>query len=115
MKKILIKLRNWSAEQEFILRTGLVLLTFVNFALLIFVNSERLAKIAGLNENLVIIAGVPLGVFGVWVVGKTLIVVGWKSKNIQANFERNPIIMEILEKVRRIDEKQDRDSNKPLQ
>jgi len=106
MKKLLIKLRNWSAEQEFTLRTGLALLTFVNFALLIFVNSKRLSEVIGLSEKVIIITGVPLGMLGVWIVGKILIVVGWKSRNIKANVERNPIIMEILEKVRKIEEHQ---------
>jgi len=98
------ELRDWSANQWYLLQVGLTIMTVINFVLLIMVNSKRLSGFLGLDEKIVIIISAPLSILIMWVTGKILVMFGWQKSLTTAQSRQSPVVMEILQKVRNIEE-----------
>jgi len=97
--------RNWVAYQKWTFDTGLFLLTLINFILLVMVNSNKIAQFFNISELSAVILSVPAGFLFIWIFGFICVKTGFKREMKRAEVEQNPLVVETLQIVRRLEKR----------
>ena len=104
-------IRNFLVEQKFRFDVGISFLVFVNFSLLIVTASDHIRKIPIIKDVHVLwllFIGVFCAFFGVWLFGYILDrFVKYYDQMRKVTSERDPVMVEILERVKKIEVKVD--------
>lgn len=99
-----IKIRDWVIEQYYRILISLSLLTIVNFILLVIAVSDKLKVFLPFDTLGIILIMVPTGILLVWLIGYVLDTkIKYMQQFYRTQTNRNPPILEILERIRRIE------------
>jgi len=96
---------HWTATQKYRIDLGFTLMTLLNFGLLILANSEKIQKLFPINTYLLVAMAVPLGLFTIWFLGWAMERFKFRDRQNQMASFNNPVIMEMLDRVKNIEEK----------
>lgn len=108
IKEILIKIRDFTAEQWFRFQIGVGMLSIINLALLAVTASDKLQEFIPFKISEVIVGVVVCALVGTWFIGFTIEQIKFYREQ-QRNLEkRSPIWSSIQQKLDRINEKLDK-------
>jgi uncharacterized membrane protein YdjX (TVP38/TMEM64 family) len=100
------KIRKWLVEQYFRIMISLSFISFLNFILLIIASSDKLKTFLPFDTITILILIVPTTILVTWFIGYVLdIKVKYMQEMMQTQTDRHPPLLEILERVKRIEEK----------
>lgn len=112
IRRIANKIIHWSATQKYRIDLGFTMMTLFNFGLLILANSEKFQKLFPINTYLLVVIAVPFGIFIIWLMGYLMEVLKFRDRQNQLASFNNPVMMETLERIKRIEEKLNEKDNR---
>ena len=103
------KIRRWIIEQYFRVLISLSFITFINFILLVIAASDKLKTFLPFDTIYILLIIVPTTILSTWFIGYLLDTkVKYMQQMTKTQTERHPPMLEMLERVKRIEEKLDR-------
>jgi hypothetical protein len=106
---MLEKICRWAIEQYYRILISLSFITFLNFILLIITASDKLRTFLPLDTIYILLTIVPSTILATWFIGYTLDTkVKYMQQMSKTQTQRSLPTLEILERIKRIEEKLDR-------